>query len=243
MRFVKLLFFSSLIAFLFGLYKGDALPSPAELLPALGNEPKQKSISRPAFETTVNEIVYRVKPLHDYELWGLVFSKHYADSLIDYAHKEWGDHLNTVDLCVIWGRNAFSGIYEAMRFRSGQWTCYAQSSAAIWEQFSLNGLSNNHILTDRDAIRRMLKQVRLGDQIHFRGYLVEYSHADGFYRGTSATRDDTGDGACETVFIEEFDILQQGPRRWLVLRWVAGLALLVSVVAWWRLPDSFHAGN
>jgi hypothetical protein len=141
---------------------------------------------------------------------------------------------------VIWGRNAFSSIYEKMSFSSRQWTCYAKSSAAEWREFSMSGLSNNHILTDRDTIRRMLKQVRLGDQIRFRGYLVEYSHDGGFPRSTSTLR---GDGACETVFVEEFDILRRGPRHWLVLRWVAGLAVLASILIWLYLPDRFHVRN
>ena len=39
-----------------------------------------------------------------------------------------------------------------------------------------------------------------------RGWLAGYSNDDGFRRGTSTTRDDTGNGACETIYVDEFQI-------------------------------------
>jgi hypothetical protein len=242
-RLIKFVFLAGLAAFLFGLYKGDALPPPGNLLPVLENEPDQRPAQKPPFDTTVNEVTYHIRPLYRYELWGLIVSRHHAGSFIDYAHKEWGDHLNTVDLCVVWGRNAFSGVYQRMSFSSDQWTCFARSSAETWQQFSMSGLANNHILADRSAIRRQLKQARPGDQVHFRGYLAEYSHDGGFSRGTSTVRTDTGNGACETVFIEEFDILRSGPGHWRMLRWLAGFAMLAALAAWLMLPDRFYVGN
>jgi hypothetical protein len=233
----KYIFLPSLVTFLLGLYMGDALPPPFDLLSALGSEPMQQPVDLPSFTTTVNKVAYRIKPLYRYELWGLVVSRHSADSFIDYAHKEWGDHLNTMDLCVVWGKNAFSGIYEKIGFSSNQWQCHAQSSSSeVWAQFSKNELSNNHLLSDRAEIREKLKQVRLGDQIHFRGYLAEYSHDGGFKRGTSTVRDDTGNGACETVFLEDFSILRKGPGHWRILCRISGLALLASVLFWFFWP-------
>lgn len=239
LRFIKFVFLAGLAAFLFGLYMGDALPPPGDLLPVLENEPDQRLVQKPPFDTTVNEIAYHIRPLYRYELWGLVVSQHHAGSFIDYVHKKWGDHLNTADLCVVWGQNAFSGIYERMSFSSDQWTCFARSSAETWQQFSMSGLSNNHILADQRAIRQQLKQVRPGDQVHFRGYLAEYSHDGGFSRGTSTVRTDTGNGACETVFVEEFDILRSGPGHWRTLRWLAGFAMLLALAVWLLLPSRF----
>jgi hypothetical protein len=120
LRLIKTLFFSSLALLAFALYKGDELPPPTGLLPQLQDEPVQNPTSRQPFDVRVNNIDYHIKPLYSYELYGLVVSKHEADSLIDYAHKQWGDHLNTADLCVIWGENAFSGVYEQMSFSSAQ---------------------------------------------------------------------------------------------------------------------------
>ena len=233
---VKNIFPVSLAVFLFALYKGNTLPPPSALLPALANEPAQRLVEKPPFDTSAGGVTYHIKPLYRYELWGLVVSRHHAGSFIDYAHEEWGDHLNTVDLCVVWGENAFSGIYEKLRFSSGQWVCHAESSAETWARFSMNEVSNNHLLADRAEIRRLLTQAQVGDQVHFRGYLAEYSHDGGFKRGTSTVRDDTGNGACETVFLEDFAILRKGPALWRNLRWFSGLTLLLSTLVWFLLP-------
>ncbi|MDR2689562.1 MAG: hypothetical protein LBB76_07360 [Azoarcus sp.] len=241
---IKIVFWSSLVALFFGLYKGDALPQPVALSPLLEKEPVQRAVSKAPFDTSVKQTTYHIKPLYRYELWGLVVSMHQADGPVDYVHEEWGDHLNAVDICVVWGKNALSGVYEKINFSSGQWTCYYETSdSAAWERFSTAEISNNHILVDRDDIRARLKELRVGDQIYFSGYLAEYSHDGGFFRGTSTIRSDTGNGACETVFIEKIDILRPGPRHWRKLRWVSGIVLLLSIAGWLLLPDRFHIKN
>jgi hypothetical protein len=233
---LKFLFFLALLTLALGVYMGDALPPPQELLPQLGEEPRQTPTSRPPFEVTVNQRAYRVTPLYQYELYGLVVSKHEADSFLDYAHKEWGDALNAADVCVVWGDNARSGVYQRLDFSSGQWTCYYEtSSTEDWRQFSERQISNNHLLADRRELQSALKRTRVGDQIHFRGFLAEYSHGD-YRRGSSVTRDDNGNGACETVYLESFDILRRGPALWRTLRWVSAAALLACVLAWFFLP-------
>jgi hypothetical protein len=241
LRLIKTLFLGSLALFAFAVFKGDELPPPAGLLPELQDAPVQKPTSRQPFDVRVNEIDYHIKPLYSYELYGLVVSKHEADSFIDYVHKQWGDHLNTADLCVIWGENAFSGAYEKFSFSSANWTCYSSTSdREAGQKFSNEQFSNNHMLSDRRDILNKLKQVRIGDQIHFKGYLAEYSQGNGFHRGSSTVRTDTGNGACETVYTESIDILRRAPSRWRTIRWVAAFLLILCVGAWFATPHKYH---
>ena len=237
-QIIKKVLFISLSVWVLGLYFRDAKPAPDELLPQLETHPIQKETKKQPFDVTVNDITYHIKPLYEYELYGLVVSKHEADSLLDVDHERWGDYLNTVDLCVIWSTNAFSGIYERLKFSSGSWTCYAESSSwEDWSHFSMTQLSNNHMLSDRRDINRTLRKVRIGDQIHFTGYLVNYSHGN-FSRGTSTVRTDNG---CETVYVENLSILQSGPVIWLLLRRLALFGIVLCVVAWFAMPDKYHA--
>jgi hypothetical protein len=99
-------------------------------------------------------------------------------------------------------------------------------------------LSNNHLLCDDPAIARALRNARVGDQIRFRGYLVEYSHNHGFrfVRGTSVTHTDTGNGARETVFATDAEIIRPGNRRWRIIFWLALGALGAGLVSWLALP-------
>ena len=78
--------------------------------------------------------------------------------------------------------------------------------------------------------------MHVGDQVHFRGYLAEYSHGGGFKRGTSIVRTDTGNGACETVFVEDVEILKPGGGPWRKLVWVAVCLFVIGIAGWWMLP-------
>ena len=102
----------------------------------------------------------------------------------------------------------------------------------------MRALSNNHLLADRPAIAAKLRDVRIGDQVRIRGMLAEYSHNHGFAfkRGTSLTRDDTGNGACETIFVQDVEILRTGGGPWRWLRWVAIGLIVAGFVLWVRAP-------
>ena len=82
------------------------------------------------------------------------------------------------------------------------------------------------------------EEARGGDQVHIRGMLAEYSHNHGFAfkRGTSLTRDDTGNGACETIYVQDAEVLHAGgaPWRWLV--WPSIALIVAGLVMWARAP-------
>jgi hypothetical protein len=236
---LKWLLVANVLLLTVALWHSDALPPPAELAPALQDEPVQKAIHQAAYTTTSNGVTYTIQPLFEYDLVGLVVSKHDAKTWWDYLHREWNDNLNIVDLCVIWGNNARNGSYADISFSSGQFTCnFDTRSDAAYAAFDQTAISNNHLLTDQAAIAKKLRTVRVGDQIHFRGHLAEYSHNHGmdFKRGTSTVRTDTGNGACETVFLDSIEIIKAGGKRWRTLVWVSSLLLAVGVFAWFARP-------
>ena len=130
---------------------------------------------------------------------------------------------------MVWGRNIRSGVYREMKFWNRDFTCMCDfPDAEIATLFSGSHLSNNHILCADAAMSRRILNVRPGDQVYFKGYLAAYSQpANQFLRGSSTVRDDTGNGACETVFVTEFQVLQRANRGW---RAVKPLAFLASGV-------------
>jgi hypothetical protein len=192
------------------------------------------------FQAVAAGVNYTIKPLFDYRIQGVVVSRHDTAAWWDLVHrKDWNDHLNVADLCIVWGTNATGGIYRQLRYWSGTWTCSAATNSdAVWQRFDEDGLSNNHLLTNDPSTARLLRSVRPGDQVEITGRLSEYSHNDGlaFKRGSSIRRDDRGDGACETIWVDTARVLREANRGWrlaLTLSWV-GLAL--SVVWWFFLP-------
>lgn len=217
----------------------DALPGPAELRPELRLEPLQSPTQATPFQTAVDGVSYTVKPIADYEIWGLVVSNHDTTAWWDWIHKASNDHLNVVDLCVVFAENVTSGGYVGLDYSSGQFVCYVQtSSAAAFQRFSMRALSNNHLLADRRSIIARLRDVRIGDQVRIRGWLSEYAHNHGFAftRGTSLTREDSGNGACETIYVQEVEVLRSGGGPWRWLPWPAIGLIVAGLIVWLRAP-------
>jgi hypothetical protein len=210
--FFKILFIISIITLGASYFFKDRLPGKEEVSSQIYPDPVQKKENIPSpFEVTQKGITYTVTPLFNYELSGLVVSYHHSEGFLDRYHKKWKDYLNIKDLCVIWGKNVTSGVYKEMTFSSRDFTCHYQyPNAEVGSLFSEDCLSNNHILSGKEDLKEKIMSVRRGDQIHFKGYLVTYSHKKGSYRrGTSTTRTDRGNGACETVYITDFKILKK----------------------------------
>jgi hypothetical protein len=211
----------------------NALPSSGSAHPTLLEEPLQEAVHIAPFEAKVNDYTYQIKPLYQYKLQGLVVSRHDTGTWWDYVHREWNDLLNVADLCVVWGNNIRREAYRDIAFSSGQFTCNFQtSSTAAFNALDQSALSNN------PAVARAIRDVRVGDQVRFTGYLAEYSHNHGFafQRGTSTVRTDTGNHACETVWVEDFQLLRRGGGPWHALFKLAIAMLAVGVVVWFKAP-------
>ena len=157
---------------------------------------------------------YRVRPEYAYELEGLVVSFRHHDGK-SRMHRLADDHLNMLDVCVVWGDNANRLDLAKFDFDSGEFTCfYRTRDEAAWRAFRPDEISNNHLLSDDPGVRAQIENVEVGDQVKVRGYLVRYSNAQGFNRGTSTVRTDTGNGACETIFVERFAVTRAASSPW-----------------------------
>ena len=233
-KVVRVAFVGGIVLFFLTLFPKKRLPGTDALLEDLLFEPGQWEVDLEPFEVEVRGTVYAITPLYEYELFGLIVSCHDSGSWWDVYHKRWGDHLNLRDFCVIWGANATNDAYQRIKFSSGDWTCYCQTrDPQAWGQFDMNSLSNNHLLSENKEINKALLRARRGDQIRVYGYLAEYAHRDGtFKRGTSTTRTDHGNGACETIYVEEFEILKRANVFWHWLHGFSKLLVLGSAGAW-----------
>jgi hypothetical protein len=222
------------------LLKGN-LPDGDEILEDLFQQPLQTAANVAPFQIQAGEMVYTITPLYNYELYGLVVSHHNCGTWWDiYHHGQWRDFINVKDLCVLWGSNVRTEVYKDMRFTSDSWTCtYYWPNQEVGARFNHACLSNNHLLSHDEAVTKALLDTETGDQIYLRGYLAEYSHSHGdFYRGTSTIRTDTGNGACETIYVEDYEILKRGNPFWRMAfstsKHVILLSLLIIIVRFFR---------
>jgi len=235
----KRLFWTSVfaLALLYG-YK-DRLPDPSYYAVDALQELLQEPTAEAVFTTEVNGQHYTITPKFSYQLDGVVVSLHDADQLNDiWHHGSWQDFLNLRDLCVIWGENVQSGVYHRIQFHNDTWTCWASwPDSETGNLFKMDALSNNHLLADQEQVKAALMAAEPGDHIRLSGLLAEYANpGNGFHRGTSIIREDTGNGACETIYVNEFTIVNKANRKlrrlFTLAKWLAlgsGIGFLIML--------------
>lgn len=194
---------------------GRPLPELSRIVPdAISTPPLQANIKdAPSFESKLGDISYLFLPHATYTLTGLVVSLHHSDSWIDISHAF--DPAQTADLCIVWGENLANGMYRKASFSNGDWSCsWKLPNREAYGKFDMSLISNNHVIPATRAIARLVDSVKVGDQIVVEGILTEYARydADGNLvgkRGTSLTRADTGNGACETILVSDIRFLRR----------------------------------
>lgn len=216
-------------------WKRNDVPRNVTVLPAVEREPRQSPTARRAFPASWNGVEYRVEPEFEYDLYGLVVSYREHDES-SRMHRRANDHLNMADLCVVWGDNAVSEYLPELEFWNGVFTCNVKTSdSAAWAAFDMAQLSNNHLISDNPRIREWVSDVDVGDQVRIRGLLASYG-SGGSKRGTSTTRDDTGDGACETIYVETFEIVAEAVSWWRLAMYGSLAVIAMSLALHFRRP-------
>jgi hypothetical protein len=210
-----------------------AMPDIGEIDRSLFQNPIQTKAFEKPFRTSAGDNTYIIQPLYQYELHGMVVSYHNSDAWWDIYHQGlWKDFINVKDLCVIWGDNLATGVYRDMTYDSDNWTCYyITPNRRSTRLFRANQLSNNHLLSVDEDIQDLIMDIDIGDQIYLKGKLVNYANpANNTSRRTSVTRDDTGQGACETIFVEDFEVIRENNPGWRTAYLIAKILVVTSLV-------------
>ncbi|MBL7557315.1 MAG: hypothetical protein JNM24_15920 [Bdellovibrionaceae bacterium] len=232
-RFSKLLVLCAAICGI-SYWRSQKIPTRFVSLGSLQKEPVQIPTTKTSFTMEANGHRYQLNPTHDYEIWGLVVSNHDSDSWTDTSHESWNDYINTKDICVIWGTNILNPYLDKLNFRNGNWTCYVQTkSGDAWQKFQMDQMSNNHLIPANINIQKLIENSKVGDEIRIKGHLVNYSVDGGPYRNTSVSRADRENGACEIIYVNEFETLARNNTFWIkvfALSKLLCVALLVAAI-------------
>ena len=229
----------SFLWLLVSFWNRNELPASIDYVADIADEPRQTKTDRRSFEAVWDNVGYRVDPEYDYDLVGMIVSFRHHDEN-SRMHRLADDHLNMLDVCVVWGNNTSGAQLDKIDFWNGIFTCNVKTrDQAAWESFDMYQLSNNHLISDDDFIRDQVRKVKVGDQVRIQGVLASYESPGGL-RGTSTTRTDTGDGACETIYVDRFQILQPATSYWRISMYAALATLLVGLFLFFRRPFKSH---
>jgi len=233
-RLAKVILPIAALAVVVSFFMRTRLPDKGLVLESLRQNPVQTEEGVPElFEVSRKDVTYTVTPLFSYELWGMIVSYHDSASFIDVSHKLWNDYINVKDVCVIWGKNVETGVYKRMTFRNRDFTCfYRYPDRETGELFTENCLSNNHLLPADPLVAAAVRKARKGDQVRFKGWLVSYGQKGAPYaRGSSTVRNDRGNGACEVVYVTEFEFLREANAAWRTLYKLSLVLIALSLAA------------
>jgi hypothetical protein len=124
------------------------------------------------------------------------------------------ESLDTRDIAVIWGDNLRSNDFHKVEYNNSDTRVHWQHPRGV--TFDDQCISNNHLITDNKRIREQISKVHIGDQIRIKGWLVDYQNVEvsGYWRKSSLSRKDVGDGACEVIFVKELEILKPATPGW-----------------------------
>jgi hypothetical protein len=120
----------------------------------------------------------------------------------DYARGRESD-LSPTDLALGWGRMREQAVLDALEIsQSGRWYHYRwRDRPPIPVEEIVRSSANMHLIPADASAARELAQVREGDRVRVEGWLVEAVAPDGWTWRSSLTREDSGDGACELVYV------------------------------------------
>jgi len=220
------------------------LPLSNDIVSEMLNEPVQTPTREKPFDFYYRKKQYLVKPVANYELWGVVVTHNNITGMTDITHTE--DSVDLKDLCVVWGDNIKANHYREVSYSSGDFTCFFSYQRPL--QFNHSQLSNNHLLSDNKQVRDLIRGTNIGDQIYLKGMLVNYAPASNpqWVRRSSTIRNDAGKRACEVVFVNDFEIIKSSndTAHWIfsLSIWSLIISLLLKLASI-AFPNLFQFGR
>ena len=222
-KICRYLFFIFLVLVVFSYFEKDRYASVDQIVPEINPAPIQTALSR-VDQTPItfvkNNYNYTVTPLYDYTLNGLVLHTQKYDTWYSLNRI---DKTFTKDVCMIWGKTLEEKGYQDSTLHVGQdyrWCFYSYATSGL--VFNATEFSNNHLIASSPEIEKKILSIDGGDQVRITGKLVnvhatmintnqrEQYEAPQIDWNSSVTRDDTGAGACETIYVENIEIIKKG---------------------------------
>lgn len=167
-----------------------------------GQVVKEQPVQKPATKAEFHfKEKYTIIPLADFEITARVLSsKRYRfDNESDLA---------PVDLFLGWGVMSDDLVLSELELSQGsRWSNWHCKTLPVPREQIEHNASNMHLIPQNDDIDGAIKKAKTGNLVKFNGYLVKVTRNDGWQWQSSLTRNDTGNGSCEVVFVTDFAII------------------------------------
>jgi hypothetical protein len=108
-----------------------------------------------------------------------------------------------LDLALGWGRMREDAVLSQLDIsQGGRWYRYRWSAQPpLPPEEIARSSANMHMIPASPSVAAALAEVEEGDAVRIDGWLVQVNAPDGWRWRSSLTREDTGGGACEVVYV------------------------------------------
>lgn len=116
--------------------------------------------------------------------------------------------LSPVDLALGWGPMSDSAVLDRLQISQGNRFYFYRWSdpSPIPLSEIVEHSANMHMIPATGEIKRRLETLRAGQVVTLRGYLVRVQAPDGWHWNSSMSRSDSGNGACELVWVKNLTV-------------------------------------
>jgi hypothetical protein len=115
--------------------------------------------------------------------------------------------LSPVDLALGWGKMSDEAILSKIKIsQSNRFYYWRVDEFPIPRREIETQSANMHMIPADAQIEKTLKSIRPGQLVKLSGDLVQVNASDGWHWKSSLTREDTGAGACEVIYVKTISV-------------------------------------
>lgn len=173
---------------------GGALACPQMASPAGLAEPLQVQVDDAPVVTIEG---HTMRPLAAFALEARVLGRE------DYSFDR-NARLSPTDLALGWQRMADPAVYKRLDIsQGGRWYRYRWGAEGppLPQREIVRSSANMHLVPANAAVADAIDRVKEDQTVRLQGWLVEIRSEDGWQWRSSLTREDSGDGACELIYV------------------------------------------
>jgi hypothetical protein len=119
-----------------------------------------------------------------------------------------GSKISPLDLALGWGPMSDQAVIDRIEItQRNRWYHWKAEYLPMPKKEISSHSANMHIVPADEKIEIQLNEVYKGSLIEINGYLIEIKGEKGWHWKSSLTREDTGGGACELVWVDNLKII------------------------------------
>ncbi len=144
---------------------------------------------------------FTVEPVADFKLRARVLSRE------DYSFGREAD-LSPIDLALGWREMSDETVLDQIDIsQGGRFYRWRVEDWPVPRRTIETNSANMHLIPANDFVLDAMERTRRGSLVEFEGHLVDVFDSNGWRWNSSTTRNDTGAGACELIYVTSFRIV------------------------------------